>query len=247
MTDSTCMASPDMFFSLNLHDSFSEVSRSDLGGDRSMESSLYSATTSSTMGDSYTSAVHNRGKPPGSVYSRYTERSGVGSGLDNIPLGGGCGLQQLVGRGHGVSRQSKNRDDSNSRMGGARGGVSQQDVCKYSLTVSGVTVAVLQADPAYTHPSNQTQTQHGGHTELSATGPSSDGTSSNGAPSSGTSPNEPSSNGTSGPFSSLDSSGLDPMYYLTEVTEVMRGGVNRREIQRQQERLGQALPLDHLL
>ena len=212
MTDSTMTASPDMFYSLNLHDSFSEASRSEVRGERSMESSLCTTAASvTTMGDSFTSTDFRsgRGRSPDSIL---TGAHGEEGDLDSIALGGGSGLQQLA-----QSPGTTGRGSTHSRMrGGVRGGVSPHDVCKYSLTLSGITVAVLQANPVYTHP---TDTSRRGKTEPTTTQQ----------------------------YSSLDSSGLDPMCYLLEVANVLRAGVNRREIQRQQEHLAQALPLDHLL
>ena len=220
MTDST-YTSADMFYSLNLHDSFSEASRSETAGERSMESSICTTAASSTMGDSFISSTRGRRKSPDSLYShwdRYSE--------DSLPLSGGSGLQQLA-----QSPTVKHRDWSRegtprtSRkgvagvVGGAvRGGITQQDVCKYSLTLSGVTVAVLEANPTHTHPTGEHRSKRGNSDQSSA-----------------------------GPHSSLDSSGLDPVCYLSEVADVLRDGVNRREILRNQECLAQALPLDHLL
>ena len=217
MTDSS-VTSADMFYSLNLHDSFSEASRSETGGERSMESSLCTTAASSTMGDSYISTAHSRRKSPDSLYShwdRYSE--------DSISLGGGSGLQQLA-HSPGMKQRDRSREGVPGTSqkgiggGGARGGITQQDVCKYSLTLSGVTVAVLEANPTYTHPAGEHRSKRGNTDQPSA-----------------------------GPYSSLDSSGLDPTCYLSEVADVLRDGVNRREILRNQERLAQALPLDHLL
>ena len=232
MADSAVlMNSPDMFYSLNLHDSFSEAStRSEFGGDRSMESSVCTAAASSTgMGDSYVSTAstqNRRGRSPESVCSGglYDDTEDAVS-LDSIPLGGGSGLQQLA-RGSSARRNRASGGERDTRTGagggGRREGVTQHDVCKYSLTLSGVTVAVLEADPAYTHTTDTPSTNtHRARTNSSKRGHTS---------------------------SSLDSSGLDPACYLLEVAEVLKcGGVNRREIQRQQEHLAQALPLDHLL
>ena len=206
MTDS--VTSPDMFYSLNLHDSFSEASQSVASGERSMESSICTtAASETTMGDSFisTDTRTHRGRSPESVRSAaFTEASD----LESVALGGGSGLQQL-------SQSPWNTRRSSGRQSRTKGGgLTPHDVCKYSLTLSGVTLAVLQANPAYTHP---TDTSRRENTESGQQ------------------------------YSSLDSSGLDPMCYLLEVAGVLRGGVNRREIQRQQEHLAQALPLDHLL
>ena len=215
MADSTT-TSADMFYSLNLHDSFSESSRSEVG-DRSMESSLYAASASSTMGDSYSSTAHSRAKSPDSVYSRYNPFGEGNSPLESITLSGGTGLQQLA-HSPGAKRKQKGRSRGGS---GGKVGITQQDLCQYSLTLSGVTVAVLEANPAYTHPTDKPRKQRENA--------------------------EPSSVGPTSQHSSLDSSGLDAMCYLSEVTKVLRGGVNRREIQRHQDSLAQALPQDHLL
>ena len=209
MTDSI---SADMFYSLNLHDSFSEASRSEASGERSMESSICTTAGSvTTMGDSYMSSVSrsHRGRSPESVRSGAFSEDGE---LESIALGEGSGLQQLA-QSPGSVRRSGSR---HSRARGGRAGLAPHDVCKYSLSLSGITLAILQTNPAYTHPTTDTSHRK--------------------------SPPDPVQQ-----YSSLDSSGLDPMCYLLEVGGVLRGGVNRKEIQRQQERLAQALPLDHLL
>ena len=238
MRDSTVLNSPDMFYSLNLHDSYSETStRSEFGGDRSMESSLCTTATaasSTTMEDSYISMrTHNRHgvSPDSGGYDHYTDDVGSDN-MDSIPLGGGSGLQQLVVSSGGGGSKSTTRDGGGLhttrpgvgvRGGGRREGISQQDVCKYSFTLSGVTVAILQADPAYVHTTDKpSNTHHSWNTDT-------------------TKPSQQYP-------SSLDSSGLDPICYLLEVAEVLKcGGVNRKEIKRQQAHLAQALPLDHLL
>ena len=221
MTDST-VTSADMFYSLNLHDSFSETLSH--RGNQSLESSVYTETASSTMGDSYVSSAHSHRRSPESVYRRcepYTTEDDNSTALDSIPLSGGCGLEQLVTPTHSRRRKSSGSTPGDLMGGGGRGGgggkrgrITQQDVCKYSLTLSGVTVAILQANPVYTHPTDK----HRHQSEKTTNGPS-----------------------------SLDGSGLDPLCYLSEVSEVLKCGVNRREVQRQQEGLAQALPLDHLL
>ena len=216
MTDSAITTSPDMFYSLNLHDSFSETTRSEVSGERSMESSLCTTTASvSTMSDSYTSSstrmLHRRS--PESVHTGTYSEEGD---LDSITLGGGSGLQQLVQQqSPGTAR--RNRHTSGGKIDRGRGRIAPHDVCKYSLTLSGITVAVLQANPAYTHPTDWHRCRK---TESSVQQQG---------------------------YSSLDSSGLDPMCYLSEVANLLRGGVNRREVQKQREHLAQALPLDHLL
>ena len=217
MTDSSVTASPDMFYSLNLNESFSEAAttRSEVSGERSMESSLCTTAASETaMSDSYTSsstARTLRGKSPDSVHmGSYSEEGD----LDSIALGGGSGLQQLMQQQSPGSRR-RHRNSSGGKVGGGgRGEIAPHDVCKYSLTLSGITVAVLEANPAYTHPADRYRCRKSESTQT---------------------------------YSSLDSCGLDPMCYLSEVANVLRAGVNRREIQRQRENLAQALPLDHLL
>ena len=235
MTDSTASTS-NMFYSLDLRDSFSEPSRS---GERSMETSTCTAV-SSAMGDSYTSTVHSHTLSGDGIHSRYDPFGDGASVLDSVSLHEGPGLQQLAhspltGRRRGAERDSiDGRRRGRGGVGGGRAGITQQDVCKYSLTLSGVTVAILEADPAYTHPHSQRNEKPRGQgktEQIFAAGLS--GLSS--------------SSSSSSRYSSLDSSGLDPMSYLSEVAKVLRGGVNRREIQRNQERLGQALPQDHLL
>ena len=141
MTDSAITTSPDMFYSLNLHDSFSETTRSEVSGERSMESSLCTTTASvSTMSDSYTSSstrmLHRRS--PESVHTGTYSEEGD---LDSITLGGGSGLQQLVQQqSPGTAR--RNRHTSGGKIGGGS---------LYHLDNSELTLKALNLKTGYTH------------------------------------------------------------------------------------------------
>ena len=141
MTDSAITTSPDMFYSLNLHDSFSETTRSEVSGERSMESSLCTTTASvSTMSDSYTSSstrmLHRRS--PESVHTGTYSEEGD---LDSITLGGGSGLLQLVQQqSPGTTR--RNRHTSGGKIGGGS---------LYHLDNSELTLKALNLKTGYTH------------------------------------------------------------------------------------------------
>ena len=141
MTDSAITTSPDMFYSLNLHDSFSETTRSEVSGERSMESSLCTTTASvSTMSDSYTSSstrmLHRRS--PESVHTGTYSEEGD---LDSITLGGGSGLLQLVQQqSPGTTR--RNRHTSGGKIGGGS---------LYHLDNSELTLKALNLKTGYAH------------------------------------------------------------------------------------------------
>ena len=247
MMDSATSSS-EVFYTLNLHDSFSQSGSPDGGG-------LLEQSTSN-MDDSFASSTHGHHAPSSSSSARIHTAS---SGLESIPLHGGCGLQQLSqspsssgesgGRwdvGGGVAKSPpfhRTWSGSGSVSGartGARMGAPQQDTCKYQLTLSGVTVAILESNPVHTHLPSQrtdgTSGDRGGTDDHPSTTPPS-------SPSSSPS----SSSSSSAHHSSLDGSGLDPVSYLDTVARLLRNGINHREIQGHQDTLAQVLPQDHLL
>ncbi len=94
---------------------------------------------------------------------------------------------------------------------------SEDDMCRYTLSLGGVTVALLESRPAYMYPTTTSVDE-------------SDGCGSS-----------------EGCASSMDEGGLDPGRYLQAVCSLLADGVNRRELDRKGEELAQALPSDHLL
>ena len=131
--------------------------------------------------------------------------------LSDIELSKGVGLQQFSLSPSASPSQLKRQRPS------VGGGESELEVCRYSLTVGGVTCVLLEANPVHTH--------------STASHPDS----------------QPASLGSSTEYCSLDESGLDPVKYFSAVGEVLKGGVNRAALQANQEELGQILPADHLL
>ena len=110
-----------------------------------------------------------------------------------------------------------------------------QDVCRYSFAISGITLALLEADPMHTHCTPATQ-------YYSSSPPATVFQKSPSPPSQSSSPRNSSSG-----LSSVDEGGLDPMKYFETVSVLLEGGINRKVLQNKQEELSQVLPNDHLL
>ena len=110
---------------------------------------------------------------------------------------------------------------------------SEFDLCKYSFTISGITLALLETDPMHTHttpvgqdsPLLQRASSSSPHTNLDS----------------------PGGREFAGGLSSMDEGGLDPVKYFDTVAALLEEGVSRKVLQRKQEELSQVLPNDHLL
>ena len=107
------------------------------------------------------------------------------------------------------------------------------DVCRYSFTISGITLALLEADPMHTHctPVSQYSSSPPAFAQNSPSPP----------------PSQSSPRNSSGGLSSVDEGGLDPMKYFETVAALLEEGINRKVLQNKQEELSQVLPNDHLL
>ena len=197
------------------------------------------------MEDSFVSTLSQVSSAPANahIHGRCFPQDGV----NGIPLHAGAGLQQLsesppegvfkkVPTSPSYSPPAGHRPRPRSgtgTSGGASSSVrshrhsdSQHDAFKLSLTLSGVTLALLESEPAYTcsitpQPSVERR----------------DSDSSSG------------SDGGRGMevMSGLEEGGLDPMKYLEGVASLLSGEVSRRAIQGCQEQLSRGLPNDHLL
>ena len=110
---------------------------------------------------------------------------------------------------------------------------SQHDTCKYSFTFSGITLALLEADPMHTH---SAPAQNSPLLPRASPPDSQSSLNSNSAMTGG-----------SGTLSSIDEGGLDPLKYLNMVSSLLEEGINRKALQVKQEELSQVLPNDHLL
>lgn len=204
-------SSTDEFFQLDLNTSYSGHAE-----ESSLEDSFVSAKSRS--GSIGTTHIHGRC---------------VASEMQNIPFHAGAGLQQLsqsppFPKSHSplLQRVRSTSNTAASSVRSRRQSDSQHDVCKYTLTVSGITVALLETDPTYIYSTPGVQRAWSSSSLGSSAG--SDG-------------------GSSGQYCSLDEGGLDPMKYFEGVASCLKGGVNRRVVQGSEERLGQILPADHLL
>lgn len=106
------------------------------------------------------------------------------------------------------------------------------NVCRYSFTISGITLALLEADPMHTHCTPATQYSSSPPTFLRK---------------SPSPPSQSSPRNSSGRLSSVDEGGLDPIKYFETVSALLEEGINRKVLQNKQEELSQVLPNDHLL
>ena len=179
-------------------------------------------------------ALHIKGIPTFTVYrnrdhnlTRPLSRGNIfGRGpssqeLSDIELTKGVGLQQFsLTNLHGGASPSASPSQVRRQRSSVGGGGNENDldICRYSLTVGGVTCVLLEANPVHTHSSTVSRPD-----------------------------SQPTSLGSSTEYCSLDESGLDPVKYFSAVGEVLKGGVNRAALQANQEELGQILPADHLL
>ena len=199
-----------------------------------MSESVYS--TGSDMFYSFNLREGEEGDGQDSVQVSHTSR-GVTSRYSDIHMGEGVGLEQLVSPPQ-TQHQSRLQDSLNHAK--AQSTVNNQnstneDTCTYSITIGGITVAILESKPVHTHV---------GKTSNRATGESD---------ASGSETDSYSSAKADAEFSaveslcSLDGGGLDPFKYFDSIKDILRGRVCRKEIRNCEKQIGQVLPADHLL
>ena len=122
---------------------------------------------------------------------------------------------------------------------------SHYDLCKYSFTFGGVTLALLEADPMHVHSTPAAPT-------VSPSPPEQNSPQANSPPLNLSQYNPHSRKSTSDgldvcSISSIDEGGLDPIKYFDTVSVLLEEGINRKVLQAKQEELSQVLPNDHLL
>ena len=153
-----------------------------------------------------------------------SSRSPKGGALDNGRYGEGAGLEgQATPRLHPPHRDSHFTPTT-------RQGSSAIDVCIYSVTLGGLTCAILENKPVHTHVTRS----NGRESEASS---ETDSYSSARADSYSNSPE----------LCSLDEGGLDPFKYFDCVMDIVSGNVGQREMKNCESKLGQVLPADHIL
>lgn len=112
---------------------------------------------------------------------------------------------------------------------------TSQDQCIYSISLGGITCAVLENKPVHTHltrGSGRNGSNEGSETD-SYTSAKAD--------------SDPYSLGSNPELCSLDEGGLDPFKYFDCIRDVLKGRIGPREIKSCEHRLGQVLPADHIL
>ena len=218
MAEST-YSSSDEFYTLDLNSSYTG-SRIGAGGG--------GLEKSTDLDDSF---VSTRPGTSDVIHGRIPD-----SGLESIPFHEGSGLQQLSqsppsgkiptpqSRSLSIQRVRSSSTSSTGIRSKYNHTDSHHDTCKYTLTFSGVTIALLEADPAYTYTTPGLPRQSSG--PLSSSG---------------------SEGSCYGRYSSVDEGGLDPMRYFEGVVEILKSGVNKKVFQSTKEKLEQVLPNDHLL
>lgn len=110
-----------------------------------------------------------------------------------------------------------------------------EDQCIYSISLGGVTCAILENKPVHTHiiRSSGRDSNEGSETD---------------SYSSAKADADPyNSLGSTSELCSLDEGGLDPFKYFDCVRDVLKGRIGPREINSCENRLGQILPADHIL
>lgn len=208
-------SSSEHFYSLDLT-SPGSLSSSAVSCAAGMEDSFLS--TSSQLLPPYPPTVEKGvgvgGAWGGSVHRRYSDDFD-----EAIALHEGVGLQQLSQsppHQHHFSSFPRKPPQSNTRP--PRPGPNPPS-CKYALTLSGMTVALLEADPAHIYTTRLT-----------------------------TSSVEPLV-GVAVPAAgcSMDEGGLDPIKYFELVSELLKDGVNQHQLDLHHKELAQVLPADHLM
>ena len=114
---------------------------------------------------------------------------------------------------------------------------SHYEVCKYSFTISGITLALLEADPMHVHSKPATNNNVTTTTTSESPPPFVKRSS----------PPLSQSSLNSHGLSSVDEGGLDPLKYFDTAAMLLEEGINRKVFQVKQEELSQVLPNDHLL
>ena len=242
LLESSYSSTADQFFSLELGNSVTEASR---GGrddevDRCADSDDSFLAGSSSRAYHTSAHVHGRHFTGGNLDSIPLHE---GLGLQQLSQSPRPVFKRASGGGGGGRNASpptqRSRSDTASSAGGSSWSSSgssvqsatsrqahmefQHDLCRYTFTVSGVTIALLETDPPHIHttPGPPKQPPGSGGDSVGGVG--------------------------YGRYSSLDEGGLDPLRYFEGVAELLKGGVNRRVLQGVQEKLAQVLPTDHLL
>ena len=246
----------DEFYSLDLGNSYGASVATNMSHSVQMEDSFISTTSQLSSQDISRPSTRQDGRH---IHGRCVFGGDVenvsfhdGAGLAQLSQSPPYGLKQSspyrTGNGGGVlprtsppMKRTRNNSSGSSSHSGSRYGShsgsnlykhcsdTQHDICKYSITFSGITCALLETDPVYTYSSSNSP---GLNSTLQ--GSSSPHLSSHRA------------REASG-YSSMDEGGLDPLRYFEAVSDLLRDGVNRRVLQSRQEELSQVLPNDHLL
>ncbi len=152
-----------------------------------------------------------------------SSQSPKGAASNNGRYGEGAGLGQVTPRLHPPHRDSNFTPTT-------RQSSTTTDVCVYSVTLGGLTCAILENKPIHTHVTRS----NGRESEASS---ETDSYSSARAESDSNSPE----------LCSLDEGGLDPFKYFDCVMDVVSGNVGQREMKSCEGKLGQVLPADHIL
>lgn len=206
-SDSMCISSNENFYSLDLNTSSTSTTGAGAGvGPAGMEDSFLSTTSQLLPSE--------RGGAKGvglTVHRRCSDD------LDEfIALHEGVGLQQLSqSPPHQHPSSSVPRKPSSAPQPSR---VPRPPGFRYSFAVSGVTVALLEADPVHTYTTPLT-------TPLS----------------------DSSVEGVANTGCSMDEGGLDPVKYFELVSELLRDGVNQHQLELHHKTLAQILPADHLM
>lgn len=160
--------------------------------------------------------------------------------LPHVHLGDGVGLQQLSPP--SSSPQNSRRHWNRQNRAHTSLSFSEHDVCRYALTLSGVTVTLLEANPIHTYPQHANNLQDSFPVSMQ-------GSETHSTDSFASVHTHPSTDSLSSSleYCSLDEGGLDPGKYFDSMVDLLHGRIGRQEIKNCQDQLGRVLPADHLL
>lgn len=201
----TLASAADNFYSLDLN---SELTSSTMSSEAAMDDSYVSTTShfpSSQKG------VELGARGGATVHRRCLEEDLFS---EAIALHEGVGLQQLSQTPSPAHKPPAPQQPPPHRP---HPKPSPPLSCKATLTLNGVTLALLEADPSHIYTPATVKEDGGGWCAAA------------------------------GAEASMDEGGLDPTKYFEIVSELLKEGVNEHQLTSNQQQLSQILPADHLM
>lgn len=175
------------------------------------------------LNSDYQNGLPTKSRSGGTIFSQHQLRSAQLS--SRVQLGEGVGLQQLSpslspSTSPQNMRRAQNKPKTDNNL--------EDELCRYTLILSGVTLVLLEANPIHTY--SQLSGRALQESDVFSSVQSQFSTSSS-----------------SLEYCSMDEGGLDPVKYFESVHDILCGRVTRYDVMKHQEQLGRVLPTDHLL